>query len=804
MNLETTGNVNADTSHAQDNDAVKNTPEKTKGSKRMKESVLQINDPEADKQAEIQHAEEPSKVPGSKKVAKDKVNKGKDKVGEGVEKGETDEENVRHEALKLKTKVPGKLAYDLVKGFNYVDCTIQLENQRLSIYQEDVYVTLGLPIGGTLINRVSRQKKKPFFDEVARRVGKHVERVLPEDLIKEALKYKTGGEWFWKVFLLIVDTVLINPCGDGKCRTHIDHLFRDISVVKEYNWCAYVLETLAVAVKSWRSTKNTPFTGPISFLVAFYVDRVFHQKMLVSRVFPTVFGWTSEKLRLREKMELESSHTIGRGSLVERGAPDKLPRPSSIIVFEETETTEKDQWEVAIEGFATASEDAARGLHNLMLSMTDLKNMIQNFESMKIAGSTACNMIGVIPETAVDEKKTLTSLEAALAKDKLNSPELVEAVKNMFKVTTQLTKLAEDGPPFDIHPSFEQKNAVAEISSFTAVGMIQSSNTEKSFISVGSEEARLCASKSDKQERNNMIGTSFNGISVASNQKGKEQEGTINVEEIVKSAMADYMDGGGDDAADEFYSEASATKTTPSLNNQLRINDDTNGEEIDVEAIVKSAVEAYMECDEADADFVTPFTKKSEPKLGEALVITANKQRAVTVSRKLTPDERVMYYWLMNTHHGNEEQIIYNDRVVEVMLLEFCSLLPHHEVSSGVISSFCSVLNHMEDLKSVTSPKRLFFTTYPALYTVVMSNGRDDDADKLDEFASNIDKEVSEIPHFAWGDIDMVFFAFCVSKRYYTVCFCFKRRSVVIIDACKDGENNDLRFTYGCIPEALV
>ncbi|XP_042058526.1 uncharacterized protein LOC121802902 [Salvia splendens] len=178
-------------------------------------------------------------------------------------------------------------------------------------------------------------------------------------------------------------------------------------------------------------------------------------------------------------------------------------------------------------------------------------------------------------------------------------------------------------------------------------------------------------------------------------------------------------------------------------------------------------------------------------------------ERAVTVSRKLTPDERVMYYWLMNTHHGNEEQIIYNDRVVEVMLLEFCSLLPHHEVSSGVISSFCSVLNHMEDLKSVTSPKRLFFTTYPALYTVVMSNGRDDDADKLDEFASNIDKEVSEIPHFAWGDIDMVFFAFCVSKRYYTVCFCFKRRSVVIIDACKDGENNDLRFTYGCIPEAL-
>ncbi|KAG6436743.1 hypothetical protein SASPL_101645 [Salvia splendens] len=101
------------------------------------------------------------------------------------------------------------------------------------------------------------------------------------------------------------------------------------------------------------------------------------------------------------------------------------------------------------------------------------------------------------------------------------------------------------------------------------------------------------------------------------------------------------------------------------------------------------------------------------------------------------------------------------------MLLEFCSLLPHHEVSSGIISAFCSILNHMEALKSVTSPKRLFFTTYPALYTVVETNGKVDDEDKLDEISSNIDKEVSEIPHFKWGDIDMVCCC-CIHDRIAT------------------------------------
>ncbi|KAG6391100.1 hypothetical protein SASPL_148849 [Salvia splendens] len=474
----------------------------------------------------------------------------------------------------------------------------------------------------------------------------------------------------------VPDTLLINPCGDGKCRTHIDYVFRDILVVKEYNWCAYVLETLSVAVKNLRSTKNTPFTGPIAFLVAFYVDRVFHKKLLVSRVFPTVFGWTSEKLRQREKMELESTDTIGRGSLVDRGDPDKLPRPSGILVFEEEETEEKDH-------------------------ITDFKNVIKNFEAMKIAGSTACNMMGVISEVEVDEEDTVASLKTALAKDKFNTPELVDAVQSMLKVTAHLTKLAAEGPPFDIHPSFVPKNG---------------------------DLARRIGVKQGKRSNKN---------------------------------------------------ELQNCDITP----QAGVNKD---KKLDVQAIVQSAVEAYMECDEVDKDFVTPFANKSEPKLGKELVVYTNEQlhdnhkklmmnvrpkadlrcsnalrspfleRAIKVSCKLTPDERVMYYWLMTTYHGNEEHIIYNDRFVEVMLLEFCSLLPHHEVSSGIISAFCSVLNHMEALKSVPSPKMLFFTTYPTLYTVVETNGKVNDEDKLDEFASNIDKEVSEIPHFKWGDIDMM------------------------------------------------
>ncbi|XP_047966778.1 uncharacterized protein LOC125211113 isoform X2 [Salvia hispanica] len=145
-------------------------------------------------------------------------------------------------------------------------------------------------------------------------------------------------------------------------------------------------------------------------------------------------------------------------------------------------------------------------------------------------------------------------------------------------------------------------------------------------MSVGSGAARLCASKSEYQERNPKNDTSSHSGGSASHPTGSEKEGVVNVDEIIKSAVADYMEGGGNDVADEFFLEASGTKLITNLDNNLSSIDETKDKELAVEAIVKTAVEAYMECDEVDEDFVTPFSNKSEPKVGKDLVIYDNEQ----------------------------------------------------------------------------------------------------------------------------------------------------------------------------------
>ena len=51
-------------------------------------------------------------------------------------------------------------------------------------------------------------------------------------------------------------------------------------------------------------------------------------------------------------MELESNDTIGSGSVVERGDPDKLPWPSRIVVFEAEEPEPKEQLKTADKSYS--------------------------------------------------------------------------------------------------------------------------------------------------------------------------------------------------------------------------------------------------------------------------------------------------------------------------------------------------------------------------------------------------------------------------------------------------------------------
>ncbi|XP_042047577.1 uncharacterized protein LOC121793612 [Salvia splendens] len=108
------------------------------------------------------------------------------------------------------------------------------------------------------------------------------------------------------------------------------------------------------------------------------------------------------------------------------------------------------------------------------------------------------------------------------------------------------------------------------------------------------------------------------------------------------------------------------------------------------------------------------------------------------------------------------DTILYDEDVIMVTKREFCSLLPHTLIEVGVINAWASYLNNMEEYKALSSSRRLFFTTYPS-----------------------------------------VFFPICATEHYYTICFRFSTKSIVVIDNSKNGDDEDITVKYGSIPKTV-
>ncbi|KAK1395430.1 hypothetical protein POM88_014486 [Heracleum sosnowskyi] len=90
----------------------------------------------------------------------------------------------------------------------------------------------------------------------------------------------------------------------------------DLDRLSEYNWAEYLLNSLVAAVQSWNRSSSVFFNGSLIFLILLYVDRVRHKGIkLVERQTPSYKGWTVDKLKERQAIELFSGK-FGVGSIL--------------------------------------------------------------------------------------------------------------------------------------------------------------------------------------------------------------------------------------------------------------------------------------------------------------------------------------------------------------------------------------------------------------------------------------------------------------------------------------------------------
>lgn len=193
----------------------------------------------------------------------------------------------------------------------------------------------------------------------------------------------------------------------------------------------------------------------------------------------------------------------------------------------------------------------------------------------------------------------------------------------------------------------------------------------------------------------------------------------------------------------------------------------------------------------------------AEKKKSSTLLSPFN-ERAVSVTDKLSTEEKELYQWLLSSSDGSENDVLFDNENVVARRSDLKTLMPQAYLTSDVLNAWTCHLNFQERLRSHSSPRRFFFTTYPCSFTIVDTPWGWSEQQVRDLFISRVEAEMEVAEDFFFGSIDMVFFPICHALHFYVIVFDLKNRAVVLLDNSSAMEGEPLSVKYGDIPKRVV
>ncbi|KAJ8434264.1 hypothetical protein Cgig2_010474 [Carnegiea gigantea] len=161
--------------------------------------------------------------------------------------------------LAVRTKlIPKRLARWLLEKYDPWDCSLNLPNGKLLIDKEDVYATLGLPMGQLEITEGQSSQSAINVERGGPLIGSIHEVILERG--------GHGHELITDFIAYAISTCIIGNANDT-CHFRVVKYLLNVNEIHKYNWCAYAIKRLNDAVIEWKRDKSKFFTGPLLFLM---------------------------------------------------------------------------------------------------------------------------------------------------------------------------------------------------------------------------------------------------------------------------------------------------------------------------------------------------------------------------------------------------------------------------------------------------------------------------------------------------------------------------------------------------------
>ncbi|CAH1427284.1 unnamed protein product [Lactuca virosa] len=215
--------------------------------------------------------------------------------------------------------VPLKIVYYVLDHFNFESLKVEFDNCEVSVDSKSVQEMLGLPSGGSLLSNmdyISENNEESCMFELKKQY-ENIDKLRLKQLKNELVQTSAADDNFRINFLVLFINTFCESTSMGKCNLNPLYLIRRDTNLSSIDWCDYIANCLVRTKKVYNPEKESSFFyGPAAYLMLLYVDTFKFDHLQVTRKRPTIFYWTSEKIRFLEDI-LQESGGFGCGHVNE-------------------------------------------------------------------------------------------------------------------------------------------------------------------------------------------------------------------------------------------------------------------------------------------------------------------------------------------------------------------------------------------------------------------------------------------------------------------------------------------------------
>ncbi|KAH6755377.1 hypothetical protein C2S53_013829 [Perilla frutescens var. hirtella] len=598
-------------------------------------------------------------------------------------------------------KVPTRIAYWVVDNFDARRSEINLQDgRRLHIEAADVYRVLGFPNGDRPIVRKKKFQQCKILDDWLGIFGSKRKSIVAKDVAQEMLKHIHGGEVFRRHFIVLVIVCLIETSSNGYIAPQILGCLGDLTWVKEFDWCGYVVKGLVEHKIMWEKNKKKTFSGPMLFLTAFYVDRVILYSKNVVREFPTMKNWTHLLMKNRENAEIKSG-----------GFGGGYPREPIPIVM--------------------GNNDAA------ILQNTPT---VANFD-IEGAGSR----VDMFAERFMQKAKLLAITMVEIIA-------MVEGAPQQLAVTTQLQKF------LDVSHQLLGPGNVGSRSTVEALVQTQFIDTQADEDFWGNPDmiAMIEEIESAMVKRNEFIKNLPDGPSFSLGLTQEEDAGLEYENEYFDFSLRDddteevqFVRSGIQSSGIVINDNGSADGAI--FDKQLLEKDRMDVEPFEDLTNVMSKEKEFVEPLPHQMERRNRVNMKKTEKFMSPYVL-----RTVDISAKVSKLEKELWYWIFYSEEANDEEIMFASAGVAVNRGDMLIMRQNVVIRSNILDAWSSVMNHKELSRSPDSHYRFFASTKPACFEIENLNGSYDKKKVMDKFVRALDGDLKKSKGIKVANIELI------------------------------------------------